>query len=58
VIGVDDDFFDLGVSSLSLAQIHERIDEQFPGQLDVEDSSHKSTIRAVAVHLEERQQAA
>ncbi|MEO8444870.1 MAG: non-ribosomal peptide synthetase [Gammaproteobacteria bacterium] len=57
-ISLDDDFFELGVSSLSLAQIHERIDEQFPGQLDVEDLFSKSTIRAVAAHLEERQQAA
>lgn len=57
-IGLDDDFFELGVSSLSLAQIHERIDEQFPGQLDVEDLFSKSTIRAVAAHLEERQHAA
>jgi len=57
-IGLDDDFFELGVSSLSLAQIHERIDEQFPGQLDVEDLFTKSTIRAVAAHLEERQHAA
>jgi acyl carrier protein len=56
-IGIDDDFFELGVSSLALAQIHERIDEQFPGQLDVEDLFTKSTIRAVAAHLEERQRA-
>ena len=56
-IGLDDDFFELGVSSLSLAQIHERIDEQFPGQLDVEDLFSKSTIRAVAAHLEEQQPA-
>jgi len=57
-IGVDDDFFDLGVSSLALAQIHERIDERFPGQLDVEDLFSKSTIRAVADHLQELQHAA
>jgi acyl-CoA synthetase (AMP-forming)/AMP-acid ligase II len=50
-IGLDDDFFELGVSSLALAQIHERIDEQFPGRLDVEDLFSKSTIRAVAAHL-------
>ena len=56
-IGLDDDFFELGVSSLALAQIHERIDEQFPGQLDVEDLFTKSTIRAVAAHLTERQDA-
>jgi acyl carrier protein len=57
-IGLDDDFFELGVSSLSLAQIHERIDEQFPGQLDVEDLFSNSTIRAVAAHLEEKKTAA
>ena len=34
-----------------------RIDERFPGQLDVEDLFTKSTIRAVAAHLEERQHA-
>jgi len=50
-VGLDDDFFELGVSSLALAQIHERIDEQFPGQLDVEDLFSKSSIRAVARHL-------
>ena len=55
-IGLDDDFFDLGVSSLALAQIHEQIDEQFPGQLDVEDLFTNSTIRAVAAHLAGRQQ--
>jgi len=58
IVGLDDDFFELGISSLSLAQIHERIDEEFPGQLDVEDLFTKSTIRAVAAHLEERRQAA
>lgn len=57
-IGMDDDFFEMGVSSLSLAQIHERIDEQFPGQLDVEDLFSKSSIRAVAAHLEELQRTA
>lgn len=50
-VGLDDDFFELGVSSLALAQIHERIDEQFPGRLDVEDLFSKSSIRAVARHL-------
>lgn len=57
-IGLDDDFFDLGVSSLALAQIHERIDEQFPGKLDVEDLFTKSTIRAVAAHLQGMSEAA
>ena len=51
-IGLDDDFFELGVSSLTLARIHERIDEEYPGRLDVEDLFTKSTIRAVAAHLE------
>ena len=53
-VGVDDDFFALGISSIALAQIFERIDEEYPGLLDIEDLFDKSTIRAIAAHLEAR----
>jgi len=52
-VGVDDDFFDLGISSIALAQIFERIDEEFPGLLEIEDLFEMTTIRAIAAHLEE-----
>jgi acyl-CoA synthetase (AMP-forming)/AMP-acid ligase II len=53
-VGVDDDFFDLGLSSIALAQVFERIDEEYPGLLDIEDLFDKTSIRAIAAHLEER----
>jgi len=53
-VGIDDDFFDLGVSSIALAQVFERIDEEYPGLLDIEDLFDKTSIRAIAAYLEER----
>lgn len=51
-VGADDDFFELGITSLALAQIYERIDEKYPGCLDMEDLFERSSIRAIASHLE------
>lgn len=53
-VGVDDDFFNIGISSIALAQIFERIDEEYPGLLDIEDLFDKTSIRAIAAHLESR----
>lgn len=53
-VGVDDDFFEIGVSSIALAQIFERIDEEYPGLLAIEDLFDKTSIRAIAAFLEER----
>jgi acyl-CoA synthetase (AMP-forming)/AMP-acid ligase II len=53
-VGVDDDFFELGISSIALAQIFERIDEEYPGLLDIEDMFDKTSIRAIAQFLEAR----
>jgi acyl-CoA synthetase (AMP-forming)/AMP-acid ligase II len=53
-VGMDDDFFELGLSSIALAQAFERIDEEYPGLLDIEDMFDKTTIRAIAAHLETR----
>lgn len=50
-VGVDDNLFDLGVSSLALAQIYERIDEAWPGVLDIEDLFQLPTIRDIAGRL-------
>ncbi|MCZ6617503.1 MAG: phosphopantetheine-binding protein, partial [Gammaproteobacteria bacterium] len=52
VVGVDDDFFELGITSLALAQIYEQIDEKYTGCLDMEDLFERPTIRAIAAHLE------
>ena len=52
VVGLDDDFFELGITSLALAQIYEQIDEKYRGCLDMEDLFERPTIRAIAAHLE------
>ncbi len=56
-VGLDDDFFDLGLSSIALAQAFERIDEEYPGQLDIEDLFDKTSIRAIAAYIESKMQA-
>ena len=50
-IGVDEDLFDAGVNSLALVEIHERIEEQFPGRLEVEDLFEMPSVRSLAAHL-------
>ena len=50
-VGLDDDFFDFGINSLALAEIHEQLDELFPNQLDIEVFFSHTTIRAVAEYL-------
>jgi acyl-CoA synthetase (AMP-forming)/AMP-acid ligase II len=56
-IGLDDDFFDFGINSLALAEIHEQIDELMPNLLDVEDFFAHTSIRALAAYLSEKQAA-
>ncbi len=50
-IGVDEDLFDAGVNSLALVEIHERIEEKFPGRLEVEDLFEMPSVRSLAAHL-------
>ncbi len=50
-IRVNDDLFDLGVNSVALVEIHERIDESYPGQLEIEDLFDTPSIAAVARRL-------
>jgi acyl-CoA synthetase (AMP-forming)/AMP-acid ligase II/acyl carrier protein len=52
-IGVDDDLFDAGVNSLALVEIHERLEEQFPGRVEVEDLFERPSVRALAAWLGE-----
>ena len=50
----DDNLFDIGVSSMALVQIHERIDREFPGQVELAELFDHPTIRDLARHLERR----
>jgi acyl-CoA synthetase (AMP-forming)/AMP-acid ligase II len=53
-IGVNDNIFELGTSSLVLAQIHERIEEKWPDQLAITDFFDYPTIGKLAAYLESR----
>ena len=51
-IEVDDNLFEIGASSLTLIQIHEEIDREFPGLVDLTELFDHPTIAALARHLE------
>jgi acyl-CoA synthetase (AMP-forming)/AMP-acid ligase II/acyl carrier protein len=51
-VDVDDNLFDVGASSLTLIQIHEKIDELFPGQVDLTELFDFPTVSQLAKHLE------
>jgi len=51
-IEVDDNLFEIGASSLKLIEIHEQIDRQFPGLIDLTELFDHPTIAELAKHLE------
>jgi acyl-CoA synthetase (AMP-forming)/AMP-acid ligase II/acyl carrier protein len=53
-IGVCDNLFKIGTSSLALVQIHDGIEETFPGLLDITDLFNYPTIAQLASFLEEK----
>ncbi len=57
-VDVDDDLFDVGASSLTLLQVHEKIDELYPGAIDLTELFDFPTISRLALHLEAKLQAA
>jgi len=53
-VDVDDNLFEVGASSLTLIQIHEKIDELYPDQVDLTELFDFPTISQLARHLEEK----
>jgi len=53
-IGATDNIFELGTSSLTLAQVYERIEAIYPGQLEITDFFDYPTISELAKYLETR----
>lgn len=51
-LSVDDNLFDIGISSLTLAQIHEKIENTWPDQIDITDLFDYPSIAALAKFLE------
>jgi acyl-CoA synthetase (AMP-forming)/AMP-acid ligase II/aryl carrier-like protein len=51
-VGMNDNLFDVGVSSLKLVEIHEKIDQEFPGQVELTEIFDHPTIAELAKLLE------
>ncbi len=50
-ISTEDNLFEIGTNSLTLAQIHERIDEHYPDLLDITDFFDYPTVGSLAGYL-------
>jgi len=51
-VDIDDNLFEVGASSLTLIQIHEKIDELYPDQVDLTELFDFPTVSQLAKHLE------
>ncbi|HEY3850428.1 MAG TPA: non-ribosomal peptide synthetase, partial [Steroidobacteraceae bacterium] len=51
-IDVTDNLFEIGASSLKLIEIHENIDREYPGLIDLTELFDHPTIQDLAKHLE------
>ena len=47
----DDNLFEIGASSLKLIEIHEQIDRDYPGTLDITELFDHPTVGELATHL-------
>ncbi|MEP7328663.1 MAG: phosphopantetheine-binding protein, partial [Betaproteobacteria bacterium] len=53
-LGAEDNLFELGTGSLTLAQIYEKVEAMYPGYLEVTDFFEYPTVRSMAVFLAQR----
>ena len=51
-LSVTDNLFEIGASSLKLIEIHEGIDREFPGMIDLTELFDHPTVAQLALHLE------
>jgi aryl carrier-like protein len=51
-VDVNDNLFEIGASSLKLIEIHENVDREFPGLIDLTELFDHPTIVELAKHLE------
>lgn len=51
-VGRHDSLFDIGIGSLKMIEIHERIDERYPGRIEVTDLFDYPTLASLAARLE------
>lgn len=53
-LDVNDNFFESGISSLTLAEIHQQIDDRYPGKVDVVDLFEYQTIVELAEFMQDK----
>nr|PZN65414.1 MAG: AMP-dependent synthetase [Pseudomonadota bacterium] len=53
-VGADDNLFEIGASSLKLIEIHEQVDRDYPGLVDLTELFDHPTPAMLAAHLSER----
>ncbi len=47
-VSPDDNLFDIGISSIALAEIHELIEQRYPKLIDMTDLFEHQTLRELA----------
>ena len=53
-IDIDDNLFDIGASSLKLIEIHEAIERDYPGMIDLTELFDHPTVAELARHLQQK----
>jgi len=56
-VEVDDNLFEIGASSLTLIQIHEQLEREFPGLVDLTELFDFPSVAELARHVEQKQAA-
>ena len=51
---VQDNFFEMGISSLTLTEIHQTIDDTYPGIVDITDMFEYQTLRELAGFIDSK----
>lgn len=53
-LNTEDNFFEAGISSLTLAEIHQKIEETYPGKTDITDFFEYQTISELSSFIESK----
>lgn len=53
-VGIDDNLFEIGASSLKLIEIHEKINREYPNIIDLTDLFDHPSVRALARYLKSK----
>jgi acyl carrier protein len=53
-VDIHDNLFEIGASSLKLIEIHEQIDREYPGKVDLTELFDFPTIAELAQHLQSK----